>query len=276
MHPMDPHRWMPQVRACLEGAGRIHVLRAGMPLSAAEGYFHQIPTLQICLAGTARILLADGAVDLAAGDAVLMEPCVWHRDVVQVDQDLTIHIGFMARCTDISLRTKSQWHLWTMPFDPSRRHIESGLLAVDERTRRQHVRAVLRQVATAPLTDLGMRGSPLMGMLHGLWRMAYDRSVSPAEVLRKSQLSRSHAYRLFNWAYGMGPGRAIEVMRLDLARWLLFRGHRVGEVAEWSGFPTRHAFTKRWIAQFGASPRRFRGELAPLPAGGYASNHLHG
>jgi AraC-like DNA-binding protein len=164
--------------------------------------------------------------------------------------------------------------MWRMSFNPARKHIESAILTPRADHREVHVRAICDLVLTAPLEELGGRGTPVMDMLHGLWRIRNDANALPADILQKSGMSRTHSYRLFQWIYGMGPGRALDVTRLDLARWLLFKGHRVGDIAAWCGFPTRHAFMKRWVAQFGGPPRAFRHVLAELPRDGYANNHL--
>lgn len=274
MHALHPGRWRPLLRACLERPGAVHVLRAQPPVKAHPAFVvHQVPSLHLCLAGKARILVPGGGIDLLPGDLVLMEPCAPHRDAMQDAGDLTLHLGFMARSADVSLFAPNDWFIWRLPFAPARERIEAALLAAHAGRREREARALLRLAAEGPLDAIGRRGSPLFNMLWGMWRTAYDCNASPDEVLRKCRLSRSHAYRVFTAAYGMGPGRAIEVMRLDMARWLLLRGCRPGDIARWVGFPTRHAFSKRWIAQFGVPPRACRGRLVALPPAGYASNH---
>lgn len=275
--PIAPDSWLPALQLCRRRPGVLHAWRSDQPLCFdPQGEFHQIPSLWLCLAGAARLMRRGGQTDLAAGDAVAMEPGVWHRHEPLTGDAAAMHLGFTASWCDVSVKTRAWWRIWRLPFQPARDAIEDLLAAEAAGERLRHASRLLTTVANGQLVELDAAARPLWAMLGGMWRLAYDGAVSADEILRKSGLSRGHAYRLFTAFYGTGPARAVEIMRLDLARWLLFRGHRIGEVARISGFRDRHGFTRRWTRQFGASPRAFRGRLAPLPAGGYASNHRSG
>jgi AraC-like DNA-binding protein len=273
MDPLTPDTWLPALELCRDRPGSLLVWRTDLPLRFDPlGEFHQIPCLCLCLAGTSRLVRQDAHCDLAVGDALVMEPGVWHRHEPLVGEAACLHLGFTANWCDVWVKTRAWWRVWRLPYQPLRTTIEALLTAASDEKRRHHARRLLAAIASRPRRQLNAADRPLWSMLGGVWRLAYDEAVSAGEILRKSRLSRAQAYRRFTAFYGVGPARAIEVMRLDLARWLLFRGCGVGEVAGLSGFPTRHAFTKRWVAQFAAPPRGFRGRLAPLPARGYRGN----
>jgi len=274
MDPTAPEAWLPAVARCRERLGTMHACRTDpQPCFDPQGHFHQIPSLWLCLAGAARLTRVGGHLDLAAGDLAALEPGAWHVHEPLTGEAQVLHLGFTANWCDVSVKTRAWWRIWRLSFQPARGAIEALLTAETEAARRRRARRILDLVVAGPLRQIDAAARPIWAMLNGMWRLAYDEAVCADEILRKSGKSRSHAYRLFTGFYGTGPARAIEVMRLDLARWLLFRAHRIGAVARLSGFPDRPAFTRRWIAQFGAPPRSFRGRLAPLPRGGYASNH---
>lgn len=276
---MDVPTWKQLLAACIaqpgrEPVGMTQVLRAKPPITTRDGWYtHQIPSFHLCLQGSAVIRHPDGEVFVRAGDIVFMEPCVEHRNVIRHDDYLMLHVGFMANRADVSLQSSDDWCLWSLPFDPLRGLVEQAMTAGDEEQRVSTTQALLTCIHAAELTLIGRRGTAVLEMLQGMWRVAYDGSSNAEEILHKSGLSRAQAYRTFTAIYGVGPARAVEVMRLDMARWLIYRGYRISDIAAWVGYSSPTAFGKRWTAQFGAPPRSFYGKLAPLPVGGYASNH---
>jgi AraC-like DNA-binding protein len=127
------------------------------------------------------------------------------------------------------------------------------------------------------LLDLFVRGpvatpEPLPAALVAVTdhvRTAWDRDgmriVSVDELSEACHLSSGHVFRLFRRAYGCGPARALELVRLSRAAVSLQRSNAtIGEIAHRCGFADAYHFSRRFSGAYTTAPGRFRAQQPPL------------
>ncbi len=90
------------------------------------------------------------------------------------------------------------------------------------------------------------------------WRSRLE-PVSTAELARAVGVSREHLTRLFRAAFGVGPGQAERLLRLDRAiDWLTDSALPVPEVARRAGWRDAQRFAAALRASCGRGPRELR------------------
>lgn len=261
---MDPelrHWW----RLLEEFPGRIRrVYRWPTPhhRPASSGTFHAVPTLAACLEGVLRMQLADGpALDLNAGDVLLIAGGVWHEHVPLRPGSVWFGQGFMAAWSDVDLGTAQRHWCGKLPTHPSRQLLEAALAATDEAAARRMVAGLVGQVLTESVTHLDWDRPELVRMLDQLWRRC-QHGVTVDDLVAASGLKRAQAYAVFTKGFGVTPKQAIATARLWLAGSYLAAGLSVAEVARLAGYPSADTFARCWKRAHGASP------LASRPAHG--------
>lgn len=116
----------------------------------------------------------------------------------------------------------------------------SGPLAEPESSMDPHVAAMIDWVRT-------------------IWREQGLQIVAVEELAVAANVSSGHAHRLFREAYGCGPARALELVRLARAAVALQRSNAtLSEVADRSGFANPYHFSRRFTATYGVPPGGFR------------------
>lgn len=226
--------------------------------------FHPNPTLELCLAGTIRVEKPDRRCDLGPGQALLIQPVVWHR-VAPIRADaLRFALGVIPEGMNLYFQARDRTWSGTVPARTCQPLLDAAVAAADPVQRRRLVADLLRALAAEPVE--------LFHYPHALWRMVeqiWTRArlgVTVDELLAASGLSRTHAYRLFTRGYGMPPKAALTVYRLQLAEGLLALGLPVGEVARRAGFPHPDALRRAWRARGGTTPARQRALPPPAPS----------
>lgn len=93
-----------------------------------------------------------------------------------------------------------------------------------------------------------------------VWDTDGMRIVGVSELAQKASVSDGHLYRLFRTAYGCGPARAFELVRLARAATSLQRSNAtLAEVAQLSGFANPYHFSRRFSLTYGTPPGHYRG-----------------
>lgn len=84
------------------------------------------------------------------------------------------------------------------------------------------------------------------------------RVVQSRELESVTGLSRYELARQFRLGFGTSPYRYLLMRRLELARELIHRGHRLVDVALEAGFADQPHLTRAFTAAFGLTPARYR------------------
>jgi AraC family transcriptional regulator len=92
-----------------------------------------------------------------------------------------------------------------------------------------------------------------------LWIAEGMRIVSVEELANLVAVSSGHIFRLFREHYGVGPARALELVRLvRAATWLQRSNSTLAEIAARAGFANAYHFSRRFSAAYGSAPGAFR------------------
>ncbi len=84
---------------------------------------------------------------------------------------------------------------------------------------------------------------------------SYAEPVGVADAASVAALSPFHFHRSFKAAFGVSPMQFLQQRRLEIARDLLKRGHRVTDVVAAVGFESHSSFTALFRRRFGIAPR---------------------
>jgi AraC-like DNA-binding protein len=124
--------------------------------------------------------------------------------------------------------------------------LENFLLCVT----RQHGRT--RVSDDSPTCDLRAR------RMRDYLRARVCEDVSTAELASIAEVSRVHANRLFNQAYGISPHAYLNALRVMRAKQLICSGESLADAAVASGFADQAHMSRRFLAAVGVSPYRYR------------------
>lgn len=129
------------------------------------------------------------------------------------------------------------------------------------------VRLLLDLFVTGPLPPESQRWPPHIGGVLTYVDVAWVdgmRIVSAAELAEAARVSPGHLFRLFREAYGCGPIRALEIVRLARAAVSLQRSNAsIAEVSGASGFVNPYHFSRRFSELYGVPPGAFRRSPQP-------------
>lgn len=125
----------------------------------------------------------------------------------------------------------------------------------------------------ALLLDLFVTGpfgsSPLEGLpdaliavieaTRAIWIADGMRLIAVEELAARAGVSPGHVFRLFREGYGVGPARALELVRLvRAATWLQRSNSTLAEIAARAGFANAYHFSRRFSGAYGSAPGAFR------------------
>ncbi|SDT22101.1 AraC-type DNA-binding protein [Microlunatus soli] len=92
-----------------------------------------------------------------------------------------------------------------------------------------------------------------------LWATDGQRQVPVSDLAASAHVSIGYLHRTFKHAYGCGPSRALELIRLSQAATALQRSNdTISEIAARSGFCNPYHFSRRFHQTYGAPPKAFR------------------
>jgi AraC family L-rhamnose operon transcriptional activator RhaR len=276
-----------------------------------EIHTHAFVEIAIVIGGAARHRSVAGEQDLQPGDAVLLQPGVWHGYDCQ-------HLRLYNCCFSAELLQRElAWTredpllghlLWTAPLSAGRR----GTVAthLDDSARRD-CEIHLDAIAQLRTGILGLHRSDVISRLtlvlgHLARGLVADRERAPqpgaprhpvvVEVMRllESQLSyawtlgdlaeqlhvsRNYLLRLFKSATGLPPMAYLARQRVEAAaEQLLHTESSVSQIGRAVGWPDQNYFARRFKAHFGLSATEYRSrfahrtrQLEDLRAGGRGS-----
>ncbi|WP_427896040.1 AraC family transcriptional regulator [Kribbella sp. GL6] len=124
---------------------------------------------------------------------------------------------------------------------------------------------LLASYATGPLPEPG-DVAPLPAVLEAVievlreeWAAGPLRPVTPARLAAAAAVSTSHLSRTFHTRFGLGPAKAVELLRLSRAEDLLLRSNlTLAAIATECGFADAYHFSRRFRATYATPPGRFR------------------
>ncbi len=104
------------------------------------------------------------------------------------------------------------------------------------------------------------------------WDVHGIRPIAVETLAAGVGVSAGHLHRLFRTHLGLGPGHALELIRLSRAAEALLRSNAgIAEIAELTGFANPYHFSRRFRRAYGSPPGSYRQDehrldpLAPLP-----------
>lgn len=240
---------------------RLQVLDALVPWWDGVGiHRHRIPTLVVALAGAARIETGERShCDLAGGEAVLVQPWVWHSHP-ELNSGMALTLGWTHRQADTTVFWPGGRWEGSLP----RAAVEQGLEALARAPAGR--RAALATALVARLAELPLapgRWPPAMrAMADYAWKHR-TRPITVAALLATSGLGATAANRLFRDWFGTTPKQYLLACRMELAGRLLADGRPPGAIWRECGFASRAEFSRRFRLVHGAPPRRWRSLSRP-------------
>lgn len=103
---------------------------------------------------------------------------------------------------------------------------------------------------------------PLLAVIdatRSIWIAEGMRIVSVEELATRASISQGHVFRLFRETYGVGPARALELVRLvRAATWLQRSNSTLADIASRAGFANAYHFSRRFSGAYGSAPGAFR------------------
>lgn len=117
---------------------------------------------------------------------------------------------------------------------------------------------------TGPFGSSPLEGLPdvlikIIDVTRSSWIADGMRLVSVEELAGKAAISPGHVFRLFRENYGVGPARALELVRLvRAATWLQRSNSTLAEIAARAGFANAYHFSRRFSGAYGMAPGAFR------------------
>jgi transcriptional regulator GlxA family with amidase domain len=92
------------------------------------------------------------------------------------------------------------------------------------------------------------------------------RPLSLEDMASAAHVSSGHLARIFRRRFGIGPVRAVELIRLARAAILLQRSNlTVGAIAQACGFANPFHFSRRFSIAYGLPPRAYRSSRSGEP-----------
>ena len=252
--PQHVALWLALKEVSSAGVRRVHrwTPADGLPPGAAGGpHQHAVPTLIVGLLGTTRVL-GRATLDLATGEALMIEPGCWHQHASHRRGSASFGVGLLASRCDV-LFIDHRETLWGLaPEQPLRTRLEAlvDAPAVD-------LPALVCSCLTQALEDrnelVDWRDPELLRMAAYLWNNLH-RPIRGGDVLAAAKLGRSKASVLFSEFFARGPKQELMEARLAIARHLLKRGWTVTATAQRCGFSDRADFTRAHRRRFGMPP----------------------
>ena len=237
-------RWWQALAATGERLGRVHRWFAkGHGPGGGRLHQHHTVTLVLCLDGAVRLEHPAGRLDLAPGDAALLEAGAWHGHAALRPGALCFGQGFMVGRSDWLLWSSGLTLVSSVAAEPSRRLLEAVLAEADEARRRAGLAEHLRGFCAEPSAPAASAHAAYPAMELALWDNLHHPDPVAA-LVRASGLSRAQAYRVFTACAGIAPAGWVRRERRALARRLLAEGMAAGAVAERCGFRGRRALRR--------------------------------
>jgi len=248
--PTQLVRWWRSLEAAAAAGGRIHRCHPLPRATASAEDVHPVPTVVACVAGTVRVEVDDGPIDLTVGDLALIAAGTPHRHAPLRCGCAAAEQGFIAGGADLVLRDPAQDWLVHLP--------ERSLAALLARAEAGDPVVLASEIIAAwlavPWRQATRRTPAQRRMIAALRRLALRRGDAGA-ILDASGLGRSQAHAAFLAATGDTPARALAHRRCLIARGLLRAGLPVATVARRCGFNDRSTFQRTYRRLLGRTPR---------------------
>jgi AraC-like DNA-binding protein len=195
-------------------------------------------------------------------------------DHLQLDPDSISTYGY-AHFTTANIEHLGPRTSWPKVRDMTAAPVLGGLttyllelaeLAGEQAARRtdQLLALLLDLFVTGPFGSSPLAGLPdaliaIIDATRTVWITEGMRIVTVEELAAAAGISTGHVFRLFRERYGVGPARALELVRLvRAASWLQRSNSTLAEVAARAGFANAYHFSRRFSGAYGIAPGAFR------------------
>ena len=254
--------WQRLARVAERGVDRIERWQAedGMAHpSPVPAHQHAVPTLVLCLTGTIQVQ-GRTLLDLAAGEALIIEPGCWHDHVQHPPQTLSFGMGMLAGRCDVLFFGHGQGLWGWVPQDPYA-GLLAGLMEAPTADGRKVILqellggVVRDQVRYVEWPDIGV-----LAMASHLWNHLHD-PINATDLVARFGTGggRNRAFLDFKTFFGRTPKQELLMQRLLLADHLLRRGWAIADSAKRCGFTDRADLTRAYSRRFGRPPSTARG-----------------
>lgn len=249
--------WWLRLRGLPKHLGAVHRWMAAdhPPTDDADHHLHAVPTLVVCLSGIVRVSDGRRRIDLAADEALVLQPGAWHLHEDLRKGTLVYQQGFIRGRSDFWFRTPDTWLVSSIPAEPSRTLLDRAAAAADEEVRHACLVDLFTAIVGEEVEPLRPQHPAVAAMDAMLWRLLGE-AGNADDLVRASGLGRAQAYRLFHDQHGAPPATVLRDQRLLLADYLLAAGLGVAEVAARCGFPSRQTFSRAYARWRGRAPGR--------------------
>jgi AraC-like DNA-binding protein len=125
---------------------------------------------------------------------------------------------------------------------------------------------ILREIRFPSIVKVSESKDSLWWELESGIRKHKDYCTSLAELCRENSRSRATIVRACRRATGLSPGNRIRYIRIEEAKGLLcFSTLRIGEIAEYLGYPRMHEFSREFSRHMKMSPSEYRKNIRFSP-----------
>jgi len=255
--PPEAIDWWLSLRELPDRLRRVHRWLAvdNPPSPAADHQLHVVPTSVVCMAGAARLSAGSRRLDLAPGDAVIIQPGAWHRHESLRRGSLVFQQGVIHGRSDFWFVTRERELIASVPEQPSHTLLSRAAHEADPERRRAIMVDLLRNLARETAEPLRAVHPAVARMDAMLWRLASEPGGAE-DIIGAAGIGRAQAYRLFTRHHGQPPAEVLRRDRLHVAASLLAAGLPVAEVAQRCGFASRQAFSRSFRQVLGVTPGR--------------------
>jgi AraC-like DNA-binding protein len=251
--------WRHLTDLAASGPLRVHCwgIADGLPHpSPVPAHQHAVPTLVLCLQGSVRVL-GRRSLDLAAGEALVIEPGCWHDHLAHRRGSTSFGMGQVADKTDV-LFFGYRLGLWGwVPGEPYAGLLERLMDATDQEQRLRLVGRLLDQVVGEQVRSIEFDDLDVLAMAAHLWNHLHD-PLDAMQITGRCSSGQTKAFRAFKEFFTRTPKQELLHERLLMARHLLRRGMAIPEVAARCGFTSRSDLTRAFGRAFGQPPRASR------------------
>lgn len=229
---------------------------------ATISHMHPVPTLQICLLGSARVHSQQPhPIDMRPGDLLIIAPGAWHRhETVRADSVLYSQ-GLMPTHSDLALWRGADPIMLTIPLEPTRLLMHRLLDASPGTDHYTTCDEIVAQFLHEQAHPAAVLEGPLAAMTYFLWHHFHE-PITAADVLQRSGIGATQATSIFRGFHGCSPGETLLRSRLAIARQLVEEGLPIGSIPRRCGFNSGNHLARAFRRQFGAAPRTWQA-LAP-------------
>ena len=255
MLQISPRQYMQLWRAveeCSQSLEQVqHWSHAGQQAQFWPGAdMHPVPTFVLCLHGTVRCLRSPherrGAVDLQAGELLLIDAGVGHQHIELRPEHTVMQLGFLPQACDYWFLLGQRQLNVRLPMQPYRLYMDEASRQPDQAV--TELRTLLRTLLDEERHEPFVL-SPALERMQRYMKQNSHLPIRAEDIVAASGLRHSQAYELFVNYYQAPPFQVLQRRRCDIAAAQLAAGVSLAACAAASGFASVRAM-QRAMARF--------------------------